>query len=258
MDKLSKLNKILESPTHEEVAEIFKAIIKHFKDTVSAMEQRVANGERGMTDKQRELMKKGEEVLEKWQYLSSLEDKGKGMEMGYAGLTKKIEGQMAKIQALSDRLKSIKASDLSLEAADITEKRVKRFIPKIEDIESIVRDSIRTIIEERDKESKSAIEGFKNEIKKLEKTISSKTSGGVRRVYQPYVDDFTSLTDGSTKIFYLSREPLRTNTIQIFGTDFPTILRPTTDFTIVGKKLTLTSAVPAPNTGATLLAHYFA
>ena len=106
---------------------------------------------------------------------------------------------------------------------------------------------------------KERISGLEDEIKELRKEITtSRGGGGVRRVFQPYIDDFSSQTNGSTKIFYLSREPLRTNTVQIFGTDFPTILRPTTDFTISGKTLTLTSAVPAPNSGATLLAHYFA
>lgn len=102
------------------------------------------------------------------------------------------------------------------------------------------------------------IEGLEDEIKSLRKEIATKSSGGVRRVYQPYLDDFSALTDGVTKTFYLSREPLKTNTVQIFCTDFPLILRPTTDFTIAGKTLLLTSAVPAPSTGATLIAHYHA
>lgn len=104
----------------------------------------------------------------------------------------------------------------------------------------------------------SAIRGLEEEILKLRKEVSAAKTGGTRRVFQPYVDDFSGQTDGVTKTFYLSREPLRTNTIQVFGTDFPTILRPTTDFTVTGKTLTLTAAVPAPNTGATLLIHYYA
>lgn len=103
-----------------------------------------------------------------------------------------------------------------------------------------------------------AVKEFGNEIKKLKKEVSTKSSGGVRRVFQPYVDDFSGDTDGSTKIFYLSREPLKTETILVWGTDFPVILRPNTDFTVSGKVLTLTSAVPAPNSGATLLIQYHA
>ena len=103
---------------------------------------------------------------------------------------------------------------------------------------------------------KERISGLEDEIKSLRKEIAMKASGGVRRVYQPYVDDFSAQTNGSLKVFVLSREPLRTNTVMVFGTDFPVILRYNTDFTIVGKTLTLTSAVPAPSQGATMIAHY--
>lgn len=107
--------------------------------------------------------------------------------------------------------------------------------------------------------NRERIEGLEDEIKQLRKEIATKSaSGGVRRVYQPYVDDFSAETNGSKKTFYLSREPLKSDTILVWGTDFPIILRPTTDFTIAGKALTLTSAVPAPSTGATLLVQYHA
>lgn len=108
-----------------------------------------------------------------------------------------------------------------------------------------------------DRLDKSAIKGLTEELKEIKK-IKTTASGGVRRVFQPYLDDFSAQTDGVTKTFYLSREPLKTDTIQVWGTDFPIILRPTTDFTVSGKTLTLTSAVPAPNTGSTLLVQYFA
>lgn len=126
-------------------------------------------------------------------------------------------------------------------------------VPEKETAEQVI-EKINTSNEQIDKER---ISGLEDEIKALRKEIATKASAGARRVYQPYVDDFSAQTNGVLKTFVLSREPLRTNTIQVFGTDFPTILRPTTDFTVSGKTLTLTSAVPAPNTGATLLIHYF-
>jgi len=115
-----------------------------------------------------------------------------------------------------------------------------------------VRDKLETL-QADERLDKSAIKGLEDEIKALRKELATKTSGGVRRVFQPYVDDFSSQTNGSLKIFTLSREPLKTNTILVWGSDFPIILRPNTDFTVSGKTLTLTSAVPAPNSGATLL-----
>lgn len=99
---------------------------------------------------------------------------------------------------------------------------------------------------------------FDNDIKEARKESASRSTGGVRRVFQPYRDDFSGETNGTKKTFYLSREPLKTDTVQIFGTDFPLILRPEIDFTVTGKKLTLTDAVPSPSSGATLIAHYHA
>ena len=99
---------------------------------------------------------------------------------------------------------------------------------------------------------------LREELTNMRKEASAKASGGVRRVFQPYLDRFTDETDGATKIFFLSREPLRTNTIKVWGTDFPIILDPTVDFTVEGKTLTLTDAVPAPSSGATLIVEYYA
>lgn len=136
----------------------------------------------------------------------------------------------------------------------IIEDALGRVPPQEKETPEQVVEKINASSEQIDKER---IAGLEDEIKALRKEIATKASGGVRRVFQPYVDDFSSQTNGSTKIFTLSREPLKTETVLVWGTDFPIVLRPTVDFTIVGKTLTLTSAIPAPNTGATLLVHYY-
>lgn len=82
--------------------------------------------------------------------------------------------------------------------------------------------------------------------------------GGVRRVFQPYLVDVSSDCDGANKTFYLTREPLRTDTIEVHCTDFPIILRPDVDFTVSGKAVILTSAVAAPSSGATMLIKFYA
>lgn len=101
----------------------------------------------------------------------------------------------------------------------------------------------------------SAIKGLEEEIKKY---APAGRGGGVRRVFQPYRDNFTSQTDGATKTFYLSREPLKIDTIMAWGTDFPIILDPDTDFTVNGKKFTLTDAVDAPTAGASFIVQFYA
>lgn len=81
--------------------------------------------------------------------------------------------------------------------------------------------------------------------------------GGGRPVHVPMVDDFSTLTDGSNKQFYLSKQPRSLNTIKIWGSDFPYILRANVDFTVVGKLVTLTSEVDAPSSGSNLIAEYY-
>ena len=76
--------------------------------------------------------------------------------------------------------------------------------------------------------------------------------GGGGSVVQAY--DLTSLTDGSTKVFTI---PSNSRVLAVFGTDFPINYRPTTDYTGSGTTtLTLTSAVSAPSSGATLVVLY--
>ena len=117
-----------------------------------------------------------------------------------------------------------------------------------------VRDKLETVLNSRPL-ARKYVEGLDEELKEIRNL--PRGGGASRRVFQPYRDDFSALTDGTTKIFYLTRAPLQTETAMVFGTDYPTILRPTIDFNITNKTLTLTDQVPAPSVGATLLATYF-
>ena len=107
---------------------------------------------------------------------------------------------------------------------------------------------------------------LKADIEKLEEQLEVKI-GEVSRVARrvqtpryvnvPIVDDFSGSTNGSLKAFTLSKAPKSINTMLVHGSDSPLILRPTIDFTIAGKILTLTAEVDAPSSGATLIAHYY-
>lgn len=178
-----------------------------------------------------------------------LNDKFNEMMLGH---TRMMSAMDKKMNEVKDGLDGVSADEIK-----IVQEILSKIPPQKEETSIETRDKLETL-KDNERLDKSAIKGLEDEIKNLRKEIAAKSGGGVRRVFQPYVDDFSALTNGSTKIFYLSREPLRTDTVQIFGTDFPSILRPVTDFTISGKTLTLTSAVPSPSQGATLLAHYFA
>lgn len=146
------------------------------------------------------------------------------------------------------------------EIAQATSEKLTPFIPKKEDIKNdiiksgeIVRDSLETLKDE-ERLDKKAIKGLDEELKEIRSL--PRGGGAARRVFIPYRDDLSASCDGSNKTFYLSRAPLN-DVVFVFGTDFPTILRPTIDFTVANKVLTLQSTVPAPNTGATLLVQYF-
>lgn len=93
-------------------------------------------------------------------------------------------------------------------------------------------------------------------IKNLPKLLKD----GVRRAIhrgggQLVVDNFTSLTDGSTKTFTLSKAP-GTSNVLVCSTQFPVIFDPATDYTVSGTTLTLSAAVSAPSTSQTLIAIY--
>ena len=141
---------------------------------------------------------------------------------------------------------------------EAVKKTVEALTPLIPIPEEVKAEKIRELLETLEGEErldKSAIKGLDEELKDIRNL--PRGGGASRRVFQPYRDDFSALTDGTTKIFYLTRAPLQTETAMVFGTDYPTILRPTIDFTITNKTLTLTDQVPAPSAGATLLATYF-
>lgn len=68
-----------------------------------------------------------------------------------------------------------------------------------------------------------------------------------------FTSDLSSQCDGANKTFTI---PTNTRVLLLIGTDFPILYRPTTDYTVSGTTLTLTSAVNAPSSGATLSVLY--
>ena len=109
---------------------------------------------------------------------------------------------------------------------------------------------------------KKDLEEFKKDtLERLEKALSNIPRGGKiitgRYVNTPIIDRLTGSTDGATKTFTLSKAPREVSTMEVSGTDFPIILDPTVDFSVTGKVLTLTAAVPAPSQGATLICKYY-
>ena len=251
---LTKLRSALEDDaiTRQEFVKAFEAVVKIVKDIKDANSKEMMAIHQTITALSNKMQSDVSNEM------SSAEKKSmdycmKEMQKIYKEHEKKISQMDEKMAMVQDGIDGKDA-----DTAEII-KEVLSKVPQTPFLTSVeIRDRLEIFKEEDEKLKIDAIGFLKAKLEELEKKIAQKSGGGVRRVFQPYVDDFSALTNGSTKIFYLSREPLRTDTVQIFGTDFPTILRPTTDFTIAGKKLTLTSAVPAPNTGVTLLAHYFA
>jgi len=257
--KLKKLEAIIaaieiDTPSTKEVAELVATIIQVVQETRKHLEKQALENKRDLNNLVNHLTE--QEVEKISEALDNLEKKA---EKAIKSVNEKTKLDLDTI-TIGFQVELSKLKDSIPEKADFTEiydkiKGVERKIVPPKEIEAMeIRDKIESL-EGDERLDRKSIKGLDEELKRIEKTAST-AKGGVRRVYQPYVDDFSGDTDGLTKIFYLSREPLNANTVLVWGTDFPVILRPTTDFTIAGKKLTLTSAIPAPNIGATLLVRY--
>lgn len=121
---------------------------------------------------------------------------------------------------------------------------------------------------------KSLIEYLRKEMAKIAQSMQRLTGGGVSRAtvlellsgYSPgggsgsggnfTREDLSSQCDGSNKVFTLANS-YKTGSLQVMGTQFPIIYRPSTDFTESGDaEVTLTSEVGAPESGQTLVAIY--
>jgi len=255
LEKFEEIAKVLDKDvaSQEEVALVFQAIIKAIEQIKTDLSQNTASNNADLTNKVQvaldEITTLQQDIKDQHAKFETRIDNKVAVDID--ALAKQLILKVKELEELIpeafndsgilDRLIEIEAKIPEL-PAELTSEQV---VDKVND-------------EEAPLIKKDRIDGLEDEIKSLRKEISTKSSGGVRRVFQPHRDDFSSLTDGVTKTFYLTRAPLNEDTVMIFGTDFPIILRPTVDFTIVNKTLTLTSAVPAPTTGATLIIIYFA
>lgn len=103
-------------------------------------------------------------------------------------------------------------------------------------------------------------EMMKEHMVEMRKTTKQPTPPRIispRYVWTPWVDNFSSLTNGVTKTFYLSKEPKDPNLIKLWCSDFPNILYNGAGFSVSKKVITLADEVPAPSSGATLVAEFY-
>ena len=99
------------------------------------------------------------------------------------------------------------------------------------------------------------IEKLREDIEKLKTSITKIPRGrigGSRKVPMISITDLTSQVNGIVTTYTLPRDTVRVH--MVWSTQFPVILRPTTDFTFAGQTLTLTSAVGVIQSGQTLTA----
>ena len=157
----------------------------------------------------------------------------------------KIEVPIVK-QIIEKRTEVIKEQPIVTEITKVTNE-IKEVA--VTDTPNQIAEKLNTLTEAVDK---SVIRGLEEEIKKL---WARPTGGGGRggpRLQAPA--DVSSQCDGSNKTF---RVGTHLGIVSVHGTDFPQIYRPIIDYTETATGITLTSAVPAPNTGATLIIKYF-
>lgn len=245
--RLEKLHKVIQEAndglaTHAQVKELMGVLTKFVKEAKADLEQKTATNKN-------EIGKKLDKAL------SKLDETAKQIDAKVAETDKIFRSELRTITRLIEQRVDDLERDIRKDLVDEYNdselwaelKTIRTLIPKEKDDDTELVERIEYLEGELDEKYKA-----------LDKKIVMSKGGGVRRVFQPYLDDFSDDTDGANKTFYLSREPLRTNNIEVHCTDFPIILRPSTDFTVAGKALTLTSAVDAPTSGATLLIKYYA
>src|SRR3990167_6554202 len=260
LEKFEEIAKILERdvPSTQEVADLVAQIIEVVRQAKEFLEKQAIDNKKDLNSFVNRLTE--QEVIKISEALDNLEKKAEKV-------VKSIKEKTAlDLDSITRNLyKELKKLEDSIpQKADFTEVygKIKEVESKIVPVKEVSGEKIVDKINELPIEPEFQIE--KEHIKGLEdelKAIRSGPRGGggaSRGVFQPKLDRFKDDCNGSNKTFYLSREPLATDTIEVSGTDFPIILDPTVDFTVSGKTLTLTSAVPAPSLGATLICKYYA
>jgi len=236
IDKIEAIMRRADVPTSKEVVDIFGVLLQTVLQLKEQVYELIDKNNEEATSKHKELYVEMEDMEEK------IKEKHKDMESVYQKSMKEIKEE---IETTNGEIEVIK----------------DMFDPIVGRINEVEKKEMPTIPEDLINEKR-----LFDEIEVLEKRLTEKinqlptkvTGGASRRVFIPYRDDLSSACDGVTKSFYLSRAPLKTGSIMVYGTDFPVILRPDVDFVITNKTVTLTSQVPAPSSGATLIVTYFA
>lgn len=285
-DKLKKLLEVFDSgsPTYEEVAKSVSTIIKTVKELNTLLEKKLIekidnkldNADKKLKEQENEFSDIIREAKEESNSTLSSFKKRTIEKINGVFTSSKVNQKLSeilnstikvsneiqenfneKIREVDDKISQIKDGHTPTKE-EITEMVEEVFsTKKTEETSEELRDKLESL-EGDERINIEAIRGLKEALDKASAT--NKVSGlfGTRRIFQPYLDRFTGDTDGATKVFYLKREPLRTDNIEVSGTDFPIILDPTVDFTVEGRKLTLSDAVPAPASGSTLIIKYYA
>lgn len=198
-----------------------------------------------------------------------------------AGIAAEFARLQRDIAALTSRLSASEAESTkaigeavgtAVERLEASMKALKAAIPPefdatelMDEIES-VREAIPPrfdggVLERQVGELADQLEAMRDAFDELKKTATPRRVGGIfgsgRISHIPMVDVFTG--DGSTKTFYLTKQPRDFYTIKAWGSDFPHIL--THDdgngFTVAGKALTVDNQTDAPSEGARFVVEYY-
>lgn len=224
---------LVNAATKDEVKEVADTFIDQFKKMTALVSEKMVENK---TEMSTETARLGSQVADFEKRIRDIIDtKESGLKSELDALRNEMSADVGYLESL-------------IEYYDDTELR-----EKLEEVKNMIPEMPEMPEKFDPSDILKKLDDHKTEIDALRKRP---TGGGTRRVFQPYLDRFQG--DGSTKTFYLKREPLRTDNIEVWGTDFPIVLDPDNDFTVTGKNLTLTSEVDAPTNGAILVIKYYA
>lgn len=126
------------------------------------------------------------------------------------------------------------------------------------EVQRLVKAMTQKQVEEQLTESeKKLLKILRAEMAKIAQSMD-RIGGGGSAPQSLYADDLSSQCDGSNKTFATDYKFYGAKTLSLMGTDFPIVYRKDVDFTYNGntQQIVLTDEVPAPSSGATLVARY--
>lgn len=257
MSPAEKLKKILEltteNITRKEFTWEFQRIVKLLLDVESRLLKRHNERLKTLEEKQTELAEKLKEDKDK--NIAEMKTEVSAMKKD---IQKALREQENGMNFIRDKLRDIKdGEDGGTPTKEELIALIEPLIPEREKIDlSEIEKNIKQKIEKNIKQKEEQLE---TRMQRLEEAIRKAAANQSGRIYAGpnanavLVHDASSQCNGSEKTFTM---PMARNILMVYCTQFPFFYRPTVDYTIGDRSITLTNEVAPPESGQSLFISY--